>query len=308
MELSVIIINYRTPGLVVDCLASLAAEKSTVDFSVVVVENGSQDNSSEILAQHFEAAGWSDWVKLVVSTENLGFSGGNNLGFKHVPFVPYILLLNSDTIVHPGCLRKCVDVLKANPRIGAMSCKLLNSDGSIQNVARRLPHPFRITLSRLGFTRRWPKLFGWANLQDPYWDRETECRPVGWLGGAFLMIPRHVIDTIGLLDEEFFFYGEDVEFCHRVRKAGFLLWYEASVTTTHFGAGSSDESRLPRGEKNERRIRARYLTQRKLYGRWAEMWVWTLDACMDRLGNTIDHLRKCFRKSSNTRSATRNDQ
>ncbi|MEQ9407468.1 MAG: glycosyltransferase family 2 protein [Fuerstiella sp.] len=301
-ELEIIIVNYRTPHLVVDCLTSLQQERSDVNFRVIVVENGSGDDSRQIIHEAIVETGWTDWISILNSDANLGFAGGNNYGLSRTKDSKFVLLLNSDTIVQRGCLRRCLDVMNANPSIGALSCKLLNRDRTIQNAARRFPHPFRITLSQLGFPRRWPGMFAWANLQHPGWDRNTESRSVEWIGGAFLMIPRTVLNTVGFLDEDFFFYGEDVEFCHRVHRAGYLCWYEASVSTVHLGAGSSDDTRLPRGQRNKHRTRARYLKQQKLYGRWASIWVWTVDAIMDALRSTRDLV---FRPDSNKRPATR---
>lgn len=282
-ELAIVILNYRTPDLVSQCLLSIAPEHNSYSVSVVVVDNDSGDDSAETIEKQIIDNNWSGWARLVRSDSNKGFAGGNNLGLDFVKDAPFVLLLNSDTIVQPGCLTHCLRVIKSNPRIGALSCKLLNSDGSIQNVARKFPNPLFLTLSALGLPWRWPRLFGWADIQDFNWNRDTVSRPVDWLGGAFLMVPRTVLEKIGPLDEEFFFYGEDVEFCHRIRKAGYLCWYEAAVATTHLGGGSSDVTRLPKAQQNQHRWNARYLEQRKLYGRWAELLLRCVDSMVSGL-------------------------
>lgn len=278
VELVIVIVNFRTPLLVRQCLESLVPERTSCSFRVIVVDNDSGDGSADQIQADLGKCSWDSWVQLIRSDRNLGFSGGNNLGLQSIGDCRAVLLLNSDTIVSKGCLRRCLDVLQNDQTIGALSCCLLNSDGSIQNVARKFPRPDYVVLTVLGFPYRWPRWFSWADMQDPGWDRRVECRRVEWLGGAFLMMPIAALRCVGGLDEDFFFYGEDVEFCHRIRKAGFYCWYEASVTTIHLGAGSSDVSRMPRNERTELRWRARYLEQRKLYGRWAEYLVWAVDS------------------------------
>ncbi len=282
-ELAIVILNYRTPDLVTQCLESLVMEREGVRFVVIVVDNNSGDGSVDRIEEDIRSNQWEKWVSVIRSDSNRGFAGGNNLGLALVKDSPYVLLLNSDTIVHSGCLARCLSVLKSRSDIGALSCRLLNSDGSIQNAARKFPDPIRTTLCATGLPYRLPKWFGWAITQDPDWDRATECRPVDWLGGAFLMVPQAVLQEIGYLDEDFFFYGEDVEFCHRVHRAGYLCWYEATVSTIHLGAGSSDVTRLPPAQRNRHRVVGRYLEQRKLYGRWAELLVRSVDATVDRL-------------------------
>ncbi len=118
-----------------------------------------------------------------VFRETLVSPGENNLGFQHVPLVPYVLLLNSDTIVHQGCLRRCIDVLKANPRIGAMSCKLLMRTARFKNVARRFPHPFRITPEPAWLHPPLASTFWLGESSDPNWDGIWNAvPPVGWVG------------------------------------------------------------------------------------------------------------------------------
>lgn len=281
--LTVVIVNYRTPELVLGCLESLACEREKLKIQAVVVENGSGDGSNAVISAGLDSRGWCEWVTILPSKVNRGFAGGNNFALSETAVGSYVLFLNSDTVVQHGCLDRCVSVLKSDREIGALSCCLLNSDGSVQNTARRFPHPLRLIACRLGLPYRWPKVFGWADVQDPLWDRRLVSRSVDWLGGAFLMVPREVLEQVGGLDEDFFFYGEDVEFCHRVRRAGFKCWYEASVSTIHLGGASSDETRLPPNERNQRRMAARYLEQRKLYGVWTEWFVRIVDSLCDSL-------------------------
>lgn len=273
--LSVLIVNYRTPGLTLDCLASLAPERHEgITLDVVLVDNCSGDGSGEKLREAIAANGWGGeggWVRLIESERNLGFAGGNNLALRHARAeADAVLLLNSDTIVEPGALRHCVERLLADPTIGALSCRVANADGSLQVVARRMPTPGRLILAQTGLPWKLPRLFGWAQLDYLSWDMDRDGGEPGWLGGAFLMMPGRLARELGGLDERFFFYGEDIEICHRIRRRGLRVVYDPSVTITHLGGSSSDPSRMPAQVRSEHAWRGRYMVQRLCYGRLAE--------------------------------------
>jgi GT2 family glycosyltransferase len=251
-----------------------------VPAEVVVVDNDSGDDSVEHIRKAIEAGGWKDWCQLLSSEKNLGFAGGNNLGIRHAwqryddagkARPDFVLLLNSDTIVHRGCLTRCIELMKSDSSIGALSCRLLNADGSLQVVCRKFPVPLRLVLGATGLPWKLPKMFSWADTEYRSWNMEVDSGAPDWIGGAFMMLRREVLEQIGLLDEDFFFYGEDVELCYRVRQAGWEIRYEPSVTTTHLGGSSSDESRMLSEAKRLARWRARYLFLRKSYGGLA-MW------------------------------------
>jgi GT2 family glycosyltransferase len=177
----------------------------------------------------------------------------------------FILLLNNDTIVHPGTIAACLKAIKNDPGIGVMSCLLKNPDGSMQNAARKFPTPVRAVVSSLGLPWKLPRLFAWADIEDAGWDRLKVKRDVDWLGGAFLFIRAAILSETGLLDEDFFFGGEDVEFCHRVWKAGYRCHYDPAAAITHIGGRSSGpETTLPKQQ-------SRYMLQRRCYGSWAAL-------------------------------------
>ena len=279
--LLIVIVNFRTPDLTIECLRSLAPEVAALQGTrVVVVENGSGDESAARLAAAIAREGWGDWAFLHVEARNGGFAGGNNRGLEaaaRLEPAQYVLLLNSDTIVHAGCLRRCFGTMEAEPAIGVMSCRLLNADGSVQNVARRFPTPIRQFLQQTGLTWRLPRVFAWADTEDPGWDRRTTRRHVDWLGGAFLFIRGDLLRKIGGLDEKFFFYGEDIEFCSRVHRAGFRCLYDPAASITHLGGSSSDPTRLAAAKRSVHAWRARYLVQRLCHGRPAAAFVRAVD-------------------------------
>lgn len=278
-ELLIVVINFRTPALTLDCLRSLAPEVATVPGSkVVVVENGSGDDSAERLqAALAEQPEWAAWVELQVESQNWGFAGGNNRAIERYPDARYVLLLNSDTIVHTGCLRHCYDLMQREEDIGVLSCKLLNADGSIQNTARRFATPARLFVRALGLPWYLPRWFEWADMEDAHWDRDTISRDVDWVGGCFMWIRGDLIRRIGSLDETFFFEGEDAEFCHRTWRAGRRVFYEAGAAITHLGGASSDPTRMSTKSRSRHRWRARYEFLRLAYGRPAAWFIRVVD-------------------------------
>ncbi len=275
MKLTVIIINYKTPDLTADCLHTLAVEQTTVPgLRVILVDNASNDGSVPILEALIQHQNWSAWITLLPLPVNLGFAGGNNVGMGYAltqtPQPDLVLLLNSDTLVHAGCLARVRARMAQDASIGVLSCHVLNADGTVQNVCRRMPRPDRETLRALGLAYALPRLFGWADLEDDDWDRRTTARDVEWVGGAFMCIRTQVIHQLGGLDAGFFFYGEDMEFCHRVRRAGWRVFFDPAGTITHLGGASSDTTRLADRRRNVLRWQARFLVQRKCYGPLAE--------------------------------------
>jgi hypothetical protein len=281
MKLLVIIINYRTPQITLDCLASLAPQIGDVpEAKVVIVDNASGDDSISLLSRAIKKNKWESWVELKPADVNLGFAGGNNLAMDTLldhQEAQYVLLLNSDTIVHENVLRHCYEKMESDRTIAVLSCMVLNSDQTVQNIARRLPTPVRMVANSFGLPWLWPKAFAWADLEDLGWDRRGVEREVEWVGGAFMFIRRRVIDKMGGLDTNFFFYGEDVEFCHRARQHGWKVWYDPEVSVLHLGGASSDPSKLDPNERNSLTWQARYLLQRRCYGLAAEILLRTVD-------------------------------
>jgi N-acetylglucosaminyl-diphospho-decaprenol L-rhamnosyltransferase len=278
----IVIVNYRTADLTLACMASLEAELASVPGGVVVVvDNDSQDGSAERIGRTIADRGWKDWAVLERAPRNGGFAYGNNRGIEAglARCRPgFILLLNSDTLVQPGCLRRCLEVMERDAGIGVMSCCLLNADGSVQNVARRFPTPLRLIASTMGLPFRFRRAFGHLDCEDPTWDRRSERRDVDWLGGAFLLVRTEVVRQVGGLDERFFFYGEDIEFCHRVWRQGYRVHYDPTATTLHLGGQSSDPTRMATRVRSNQTWRGRYLVQRLCYGRLAAAVVRIVDA------------------------------
>jgi GT2 family glycosyltransferase len=286
VPLLIVIVNYRTPDLTIDCLRTLAGEiRSIPGVRVVIVDNDSGDGSADAIET---AVGTNDWAwAFPVRTErNGGFAYGNNRGIEAgytLGRPAWVLLLNSDTLVPPGALRSCLDAVESDATVGVMSCRLQNADGSMQNTVRRFPTPFRVAVAHTGLPWSWPRLFGWADTEDPGWDRDHEARNVDWVGGAFMLIRGELLERLGGLDEGFFFYGEDTEFCHRIQRAGFKVRYDPRVWITHLGGASSDPTRMNSSARSINYWRGRYLVQRRCYGPLAAATVRVMDRASARL-------------------------
>lgn len=268
MSLAIVILNYRTAGMTLDCLASLAPQMAQLPGAkAIVIDNGSGDGSAERLRDAAAARQW-DWIQLIALPENVGFSAGNNRGIEAAGEAEFILLLNSDTLVHDGCLAYCLSVMREQVSIGILSCMLVGADGKPQIAARRFSTPPRQFVAATGLPWKYPRLFRWA---DPEWRVDPHAQPadVDWVCGAFMFCRGDLLRRLGGLDEDFFFYGEDYELCHRVHRAGFRVRYDPTASTTHLGGGSSDASRLAVTEKSRLTWRGRYLVSRKCHGRLA---------------------------------------
>ena len=195
MGLLIVILNYRTSRLTLDCLRSIDAVRAEVPGTrVLVVDNGSGDDSPARLRAAIDSQSWGDWCELLILPRNLGFAAGNNRGLEQLKTTyrdcPYVLLLNSDTLVQPGALHLSRQMLESDPRIGMMSCRLTNLDGTPQNVTRKFPTPLRLMLCSFGLPWSLPRLFGWADVYDvPAKDLMIK-RDCDWLCGAYMFIPQ----------------------------------------------------------------------------------------------------------------------
>lgn len=232
MKLTVIIINYNTRELLHTCLQSIFRQTQNIDFEIVVVDNNSADGSREMLLQDFPQ------VATIFNDENRGFAAANNQGIRQAKG-EYILLLNSDTEVLEGAINKSAAFMDAHHEAGIVGCKLLNSDGSLQPSCESFPELRDYFFESFYFDRIFPKskIVGRFHLT---WFDYSRTQQVDQVMGAFLMIRKKTIDQIGLMDENFFFYAEEADWCYRAKQAGWQTCFFPGAEAIHHGGGSAD--------------------------------------------------------------------
>lgn len=234
-RVSVIILNYNTREYLRACLHAVAASQPGPDdpsLEVFVVDNASQDGSADIVPDQFP------WARLIRSSRNGGYAYGNNLALREC-VGEYVLLLNPDTVVSPDAIRRLVDYLDAHPEAGAVGPKVLLPDGRLDLACRRSFPTLEVATYRLlGLSRLFPRSrrFGRYNLTylDP--DQPAE---VDSVVGACMLVRRAAIDQAGLLDEQFFMYGEDLDWAYRMKRCGWRILYNPSVTVLHYKGEAS---------------------------------------------------------------------
>jgi N-acetylglucosaminyl-diphospho-decaprenol L-rhamnosyltransferase len=235
----IIIVNYRTPALVVDCLHSLHADvRAELDCRVLIVDNASGDGSVEHIRTAIKAADWR-WADVLPLPRNDGFASGNNAAIRaslQTGCSPtYFHLLNPDTYIRPGAVSRLLDFMESHPRVGIAGSRLENADGSPQCAAFH----FHGVLSELERGLR----FGLISKLLERWMVAPKPRDVAhktdWVNGASMMIRRDVLESIGLMDENFFLYYEETDFCFRARQAGWLTWHVPASRVVHLEGQST---------------------------------------------------------------------
>jgi GT2 family glycosyltransferase len=232
-SLDVIVVSYRCEALLRDCLASIRDNPATVPTHTHVVDNASGDGTAEMVRAEFPD------VRLTESPRNVGFGAANNVGIA-AGNAPYVLVLNPDTRLTPGALDALLAVIELRPEIGMIGPRLELDDGSFDHASRRaFPTPLGALghFTGLGRGERAPSAL--AQYRAP----DVEAGPVDAVNGAFMLIRRAALDQVGAFDERYWMYMEDLDLCWRFAQAGWVTWYEPSVTVVHVKAGTSGQHR-----------------------------------------------------------------
>ena len=227
MRLSVVFLNYNTRDLTRQALNSVLAAAEGLAVEIFVVDNASVDGSADMVAEEFPQ------VKLICNEANVGFAAGNNVALRQVTG-EYVLLINTDTIVRRDALRTMVEFLDAHPEAGACGCKILDPDGTLQLDSRRgFPTPLAAFCKMSGLSRFFPKHPLIAHYHMTYLDPEQTAE-VEVLSGSCMMVRKAAMDQVGLLDESYFMYGEDIDWCYRFHQAGWKSYYVSTTSIIHF--------------------------------------------------------------------------
>ncbi len=240
MNVATIIVNYRTAGLTIDCLKSLAPiARDNPAFSVELIDGGSGDDSPEVLSRAITENQWNHWIRFTPVKENKGFAGANNVGIRLAlasqTRPDAVWLLNPDTVVHEGGLQPLLDRLNSSPQIGIVGSRLEFADGELQPSACRFPS---IRSEFVDAMRFWivSRLFSRHEIAPT---PPEHAIAIDWVVGASFLVRTEVFEQIGLLDDAYFMYYEEVDFCHRASAAGFQTWYEPKSRVIHFVGQSS---------------------------------------------------------------------
>jgi GT2 family glycosyltransferase len=231
IDISVVIVSFNTCDLTRQCLGCIRDHGGEVNHEVIVVDNASTDGSADMIAREFPE------VTLIRQAVNKGFAGGNVPGMTQAKG-RYILLLNSDAFIGEGVLSKTLAYMDANPRVGILGCRLTNPDGTLQPSARSLPGPINKFLHLSGLAARFPASRILGKGDYTWWDHSTP-RKVGWVVGAFFMIRRRTMEELGVLDEGYFLYFEEIDYCLSARRRYWDVVFYPDASVVHLGGQST---------------------------------------------------------------------
>ena len=238
MNVSIVIINYNTSALTIKCIESLYQYNNGFEYEIILVDNASVECDANLFKEKFPD------IKLIKSKENLGFAGGNNLGIEHT-IGEYILLLNSDTELIENSIKTSLDFYKSQNNIGALSCKLIFPDGKYQSVAQRFPSIKYKLIELFRVQKFMSKENAGKLLLGAFFDHNVTVE-VDWVWGAFFMFKKSLLNKLpnNKLNDEYFMYWEDVQWCYDFVQLGYKNYYLATTKVIHKMGGSS-------GKKNE---------------------------------------------------------
>ena len=266
LDLSIIIVNYNTKEFLKNCLTSiLSSMDGKLGYEVIVVDNCSSDNSSEMVKKEFPK------IKLVANKNNIGFSKANNQGIKISQKSRYILFLNPDTVMQKNTMKEMVKFMDTHKDAGAATCKLIMLNGKIDDASHRgFPTPWNSFCHFLGLSQIFPRSrkFGGYNLG---WMDLNKIHEIDVLAGAFMLVRRQAGEEVKWWDEDYFFYGEDIDFCYMLKQKGWKIYYVPDVFVTHYKGVSggikkvSEEITTANEETKKRATKWRFNAMRIFY-------------------------------------------
>lgn len=232
MDLSIIIVSYNTRDLTIDCLNSVFDSDTEYTYEVIVVDNDSMDDSVHAIKEQFPQ------VHLIENHANTGFAKANNQAME-IAHGHYVLLLNSDTIVQPATLQTMLAYMEEHPAVGVSGCKVILPDGSLDKACRRgFPTPSASFYYAFGLSKLFPDTPRFNQYHLSYLD-PNDTYPVDCLVGAFMLLRQETIAQVGGLDETFFMYGEDIDWCYRIKQTGWEIHYHSATYIVHYKGASS---------------------------------------------------------------------
>ncbi len=234
VDLSVVIVSFRARESLRVTLASVFASQTQYSYEVLVVDNDSGDGSAEMVEREFPLAA-------VIRNSNNGFSRANNVALQKARG-RLVLILNPDTELAGDVLETCIQYLDGHPDIGALSCKIVRADGSLDKASRRsFPDPLTSFYRLSGLALLFPKSRRFAKYNLTFLP-DDQATNVDSISGCFMLIPKRILREVGLFDESFFMYGDDLDLCFRIKNAGYRIYYYPATTTIHYRGQSSKKT------------------------------------------------------------------
>jgi GT2 family glycosyltransferase len=228
--ISVIIVSYNTAALLRRCLLELYNNAPPFEMEVLVVDNNSLDDSSDMVKREFPQ------VQLILNSENVGFAAANNQAYN-VASGDYIVLLNPDAFIKPGCLDNVVAFMERHPKCGLSGGRLLSPAGELEPSARKFPNAWTKFLTLSGLRARFPRSSFFAGHEYGGFDHCSNIE-VDWVPGTFTVYRREMLEETGLFDERFFLYYEETDLCRKAKRLGWSVYFTSESEVVHMGGGS----------------------------------------------------------------------
>ncbi len=229
-DVSVIIVNWNTREILRNCLRSVYEQTQDVSFEVIVIDNASSDGSAEMVKQEFPQ------VLLINNSENRGFAAANNQGLE-IAKGRYNLLLNPDTIVLERAIQKSVAFADRHPNVAVVGCQVWLNENEIQKTCLAFPSLVQFVIQKIGLRRMFPRSRVFGRTNYGWWDRRTPM-DVDVVSGMFMLVRREAIEQVGVMDEAYFIYAEETDWCCRFRKAGWRCVFTPTARIIHLEGGS----------------------------------------------------------------------
>jgi GT2 family glycosyltransferase len=257
IDVSVVAVNYNTAELLPEMRRCLLAAAGNLNIQMIVIDNASRDDSRLVLARDFADA------RVILNSSNVGFGRANNQALSYITG-RYVLLLNTDAFVATDTLRQTVAYMDENPSCGILGTRLVGRDHGLQPSCRHFPNPWNVFLHRAGVARFFPKV---QMVDEPIGDI-AEPRECDWVPGCYMLVRKNVIDQCGLFDPRYFLYVEEVDFCRRVKSAGWKVVYFPQTSVVHIGGESakSEAELSTSGQISNLQIESELLYYRKHFG------------------------------------------
>src|SRR3972149_58707 len=233
MAVWIIIVNWNTRRILYDCLTSIYRETKTCSFETIVVDNNSTDFSTQMVKTEFPQ------VLLITNSKNVGFATANNQGMR-IARGRYILLLNSDVVILDNAISKMISFADSNLEAGVVACRIRNPDGTLQSTCFKFPSLLNMILSVTYLQKLFPRSTFFGRERMGWFDWNSVCE-MDVVAGCFMLVRRKAIEQVGLMDESYFMYGEETDWCYRFKQAGWKGCFAPGAEIIHLGGSSSKQ-------------------------------------------------------------------